>query len=375
MQRFRSRFGALVGVGLVVLVAAVVAAIALTRGPVAPSPSASLSLAPSATPSPTVSPSPSASPSPLAVCPMNGTALADPTLATRTPILVQIENNPIARPPSGLNLADLVIEAPVEGDTTRFGAVFMCRPTVGEPVGPVRSARYFNIDEWQQMRDVTFHFGGGHKVIARFDQVGMPYVNGLTAGWSFFARGGSWPAPHNVFLDVDAGRQELETGALTGLAARAGPVRAPFAFADAPDVPAGRPVATIGLRTSSTWRFGWEWDPATKLWLRTDAGEPNFDALDRHRISARTVIVQTVEEDILAGELDPGGYPRRYQHLVGSGTGVLFTAGEAHDVRWSRPTADDVTTWTYADSGDPVVLPAGRVWWEIVPVGSAISED
>jgi hypothetical protein len=306
---------------------------------------------------------------------MNGTALADPTLATRTPILVQIENNPIARPPSGLNLADLVIEAPVEGDTTRFGAVFMCLPTIGTPVGPVRSARYFNVDYWQQMHDVTFHFGGGHKVIARFDQVGMPYVNGLTAGWSFFARGGSWPAPHNVFLDVDAGRHELEAGALTALAQRAGAVRAPFVFADHPTIPAGRPVGTIGLQTASFWRFGWEWDPATKLWLRTDAGEPNFDAIGRHRISARTVIVQVVEQDILSGELDPGGYPRRYQHLVGSGTGVLFTAGEAHDVRWSRPTADDVTTWTYADSGDPVVLPAGRLWWEIVPLGSAISED
>ena len=58
--------------------------------------------------------------------------LADRSLAERVPIIVQIENNPIARPPSGLNLADLVIEAPVEGDTTRFMAVFMCcRPDRG----------------------------------------------------------------------------------------------------------------------------------------------------------------------------------------------------------------------------------------------------
>ena len=48
--------------------------------------------------------------------------------------------------------------------------------------------------------------------------------------------------------------------------------------------------------------------------------------------------------------------------------------GRGHDVRWSREAPGDVTTWTYADSGDPVVLPPGRVWWEIVPVGSGISE-
>ena len=80
-------------------------------------------------------------------------------------MMVQIENNPTARPPSGLNLADLVIEAPVEGDTTRFMAIFMCADRVGAAVGPVRSARYFNLDLWQQLRGLTFHFGGAAKVI------------------------------------------------------------------------------------------------------------------------------------------------------------------------------------------------------------------
>ncbi len=365
MQFLRSRFGALVAVGLVVVVAVVVAAISLTRSPATVASPGASAATPSASPSA----------SSVAVCPMNGTALTDPKLATRTPILVQIENNPIARPPSGLNLADLVIEAPVEGDTTRFGAVFMCRETVGKPVGPVRSARYFNIDYWQQIHDVTFHFGGASKVLARFNQSDVPYVNGLTAEWSFFARGGRWPAPHNVFLDVDAARHELEAGKLTGMIDRAGTVRAPFAFADALQLPAGRPVATIGLQTSSAWQFGWQWNADQHLWLRTDAGAPNSDALDGKRISAATVIVQVVKQDILADELDPGGFPRRYQHLVGTGTGVLFVGGQGYDVRWSRPAADDVTTWTYADSGDPVVLPPGRVWWEIVPVGSEISQD
>jgi hypothetical protein len=77
---------------------------------------------------------------------------------------------------------------------------------------------------------------------------------------------------------------------------------------------------------------------------------------------------------VLPGELDPGGYPRRYQYLVDSGGGVLYVNGRAHDVRWTRADAGDVTTWTYTDGGDQVVLPPGRVWWEIVPIGSAISE-
>ncbi len=306
---------------------------------------------------------------------MNGEPLADARLATRLPILVQIENNPDARPPSGLNLADLVIEAPVEGDTTRFAAVFMCTDKLGDAVGPVRSARYFNIDYWQQLHVMTLHFGGGFKVLQRFDRTGMPYLNGLTTGWSFFYRAGPRPAPHNVFLDVDKARAELEGGSLTGLAKRAGKVRAPFSFADAPDLPAGRSVATVGLETNSFWRFGWDWDAAAAEWRRTDAGKPNSDAISKERISARSVVVQVVKEDILYGENDPGGYPRHYQHLVGSGTGRVYVDGVAHEVKWSRTSAADVTTWTYADTGDPVVLPRGRVWWEIVPVGARITEE
>jgi hypothetical protein len=306
---------------------------------------------------------------------MSGERVADAALATRVPILVQIENNPLARPPSGLNLADLVIESPVEGDTTRYSAVFMCREKLGAAVGPVRSARYFNIDYWQQLRVATFHFGGAFMVLQRFRAAGMPFFNGLTSGSNLFFRSGTRPAPHNVFLDVDRARRQLESGALTRLAERAGDVRAPFSFADEPRLPKGRAVTSVGIQTASFWRFGWHWDAEGSRWLRTDAGRANFDATSGKRLSARTVVVQVVKEDVLVGENDPGGFPRRYQHLVGEGAGRVYIAGMGRDVRWSRPSADDATTWTYADSGAPLVLPRGRVWWEIVPVGTTITED
>jgi hypothetical protein len=338
-----------------------------------PTPSATPTATPTPTPSP--SPTPTPSPSPVAVCPMNGLELSDPALADRVPIIAQIENNPVARPPSGLNLADLVIEAPVEGDTTRFMAVFMCRDSLGAAVGPIRSARYFNIDLHQQLRAVTFHFGGGGRPLARLDRNGVPRVDGLKEGWGFFQRGGPWGAPHNVYLDVDSARAELEGGALAALAETVeDPGRAPFAFDPAAQVPAGRGVSSIGLQTASFWHFGWQWDAAAGLWLRTDAGAPNTDRLSGERLTARTVMVQVVRQDVLAGELDPGGYPRRFQHLIGEGDGVLYIDGQAHDVHWSRPSKGYVTRWTYADSGEPVVLPPGRVWWEIVPIGSAIAE-
>ena len=57
------------------------------------------------------------------------------------------------------------------------------------------------------------------------------------------------------------------------------------------------------------------------------------------------------------------------------GDGCSTSTAEGYDVRWSARRRGSVTTWTYADSGNPVILPPGKVWWEIVPVGSAITED
>ncbi len=375
MHRLRSR-PALLAVGALLIVAVVLGFLAVSR-PGTPDPTAtpSPSPTPTASPSPSPSPTPTPSPTPVAVCPLDGTQVDDPALAERTPILVQIENNPIARPPSGLNLADLVIEGPVEGNTTRFSALYMCAETIGAEVGPVRSMRYFNLDHWQQTRALTFVFGGAGAVLNRLTANEMPFVNGISGQWPFYVRAGIWGPPHNVFFDVDEARAQMgEDGSLASLVDRAGEVRAPLVFGDDPDVPVGRGVDSVTFQTAAFWNFGWQWSADAAAWLRLDEGAPNTDAVTGDRISARSVLVQLVRTEVLVGENDPGGYPRTRLFLVGEGDGHLYLDGQQHDVRWSRPSADDVTEWTYAETGDPVVLPPGRTWWEILPLGSAISE-
>ena len=84
---------------------------------------------PPPSPSP-ASPSPTATPE-VATCPLNGLPLDDPLVLDEVAIAVQIENHPLARPARNLSNADMVIEAPVEGDTTRFTGIFLCRPRSG----------------------------------------------------------------------------------------------------------------------------------------------------------------------------------------------------------------------------------------------------
>lgn len=335
-----------------------------------PRPTARATVPPSA--AATASPAPT--PEPAARCPLNGLPAADPALLDRTALAVQIENHPAARPARNLTRADMVVEATVEGDTTRFTAVFLCQPTLGM-TGPIRSARYYNIDLWQDLGVLTVGFGASNGALSRFRAAGMPYANGITGAWPWFRRHGTNAAPHNLYGDVEAVRAALgSNAALDRLAANVRELRPQFAFDPEPEVPRGRGVARLEIRTNSYWRIGWRFDEELGAWRRLDAGVEIHDEATGQPVTARTVVVQRVTQETVYDDPDPAGNPRRLQHLVGSGSGTLYVDGTAIDVRWSRPAADAGTTWTYADSGEPVVLPPGVVWWEIVPVGSSLTE-
>lgn len=336
---------------------------------------ASATPSPSPSPSPTPLPSPSPTVEPAVACPLNGLPVDDPTRLDRVAVAVQVENNPLARPARNLSNADMVVEATVEGDTTRFSAIFLCRATV-ELTGPIRSARYYEIDLWQDLGILPVGFGASNGALQRFSAAGMPYVNGISGSWPWFKRHGTNRAPHNLYGDLEALRAALGGGgSIDRLAAKVGPLRPPFAFDPGVLLPTGRAVHTIDIRTSSSWRFGWTWDASGEVWARQDAGKAVADEVTGAQLTAAHVVVQRVTEEVVFGDPDPGGNPRRLQHMVGKGKGTLYTQGRAIDLLWSRPTAKDATRWTYADTGAPVVLPPGVVWWEIVPVGGKVTDS
>ena len=105
--------------------------------------------------------------------------MADAASISSTALAVQIENHPAARPVRNLGLADMVVEVTVEGDVTRFTAIFQCQPTLGL-TGPVRSARYYTIDVWQDLHVLPFFFGAGTEELRRYAAPACPTSTGST---------------------------------------------------------------------------------------------------------------------------------------------------------------------------------------------------
>src|SRR5258707_6884131 len=82
----------------------------------------------------------SSSPLPPPIAPLTGLVVARGSpLLMRPALAVKIENTPDARPQSGLEKADIVVEEQVEGGITRFIAIFQSQDA--RVIGPVRSAR------------------------------------------------------------------------------------------------------------------------------------------------------------------------------------------------------------------------------------------
>jgi hypothetical protein len=361
---------------LAIVVGGVIAIATATPPPLAPTATPSATASPSPTASPTELPTPTPKPTPVAErCPLDGMPIAEGYEPIQPALAVQIENHPDARPGRNLNNADIIVETTVEGDTTRFTGIYYCDATDGM-TGPVRSARYYNIDLWQDLHVLTVGFGASPGAVQRFINAGMPYPNGIEGGWPWYQRYGPRAAPHNLYVDLETMRDALTSNArLRALADRVDELRPPWQFNEDGELPdGGREVTQVDIRTNSFWRFGFTWDEDLGAYLRSDSGAYIEDEATGDPLAPASVIVQRVTQEVVFGDPDPGGNARRLQHLVGSGEGTLYTGGRAYDIRWERPTAEDGTRWTLADTGEELVLPPGQIWWEILPVESRLTE-
>jgi hypothetical protein len=290
----------------------------------------------------------------------------------RVGLIVQFDNDPNARPQTGMSDADLLVEATVQGNVTRGAGLFYCTDPE-TTVGPVRSARYFNLDLWQQMHALTVGFGGAPYSIQHFINGGMPYLNG-NDGWGYFQRSSARRAPYNVYVDLDRIRTDLAAGALEQFNVGIDEPRPPFTVAEDATVPGDRDVNRITIQTASFWRYGFTYDAETNAYTRADGTQTTVDANTDAPVTVRTVVVQRVTQRVILGiDFGAGGNPIMHD-LVGEGTGTVYVDGVAADVEWSRPDAGSLTTWTYADSGDPLVLPPGKIWWQIVPTTATLTE-
>ena len=279
--------------------------------------------------------------------PLNGTSVSEASL-TRRILGVKIDNHLEARPQSGIEKADLIIEIWVEG-LTRYLALF--QESDVDSLGPIRSMRPTDFSMQNAWSTTFINSGGQHWI----QDIG----NKSTVRWfeepeGTFRINGRYP-PHNLYG---------ETLALRALDTRgdyAKPIDPFWNFGEMPDDAdeANQITLTYPYEFSSSWY----WNPVTKRYDKSTAGEPHYylDAEENgQRVSAETLLifemdVYTTCYDCATGSAVP------VTSTTGTGPAWVFSDGHVVSGTWSRETDTEWFTLLKED-GTELIVPPGKMW-------------
>ena len=121
-------------------------------------------------------------------------------------IAFKVDNNLNARPQSGLQEADTVMEILVEGGMTRFLAFFMDKKS--SYVGPIRSARPTDPTLVRPFGGILVVSGATAGLIPAIRELGVPVLEEVKAPTMF--RIANRNAPHNLYADTELVRKYID---------------------------------------------------------------------------------------------------------------------------------------------------------------------
>jgi hypothetical protein len=303
-------------------------------------------------PATTIAPTTTAPPP---IAPLTG--LPDPSgqSQTRPALSVKIENTPDARPQVGIDHADVVYEEEVEGNITRFVAIF--NSTAPVTIGPVRSVRMQDPDIVWPIHGIFAYSGGAQDPVDAINAAPVHAVDNdaaIAGGLNGMERDapGQPPreAPHNLYAHGPA---------LFSLGGEPVPPPPLFQYA-APGLPLpegsdpGEPAARVHVGWAAGYDVTYAWDAASGTWKRFIHDEPHT-VVGGDQIAPTNVVVQFTYYDGVSNA-----------QTVGEGDAWVFTDGRVRKGRWIRPDREQPAQYVDAN-GQPILLRPGRTWVELLP--------
>ena len=272
-------------------------------------------------------------------------------------VVIKVDNSPTARPlQTGFAHAPVVYQEVIEGEATRFAAVFV---GPGSPdVGPIRSARDTDIELFAEYGSVVFGFSGANAhVLSHVDASSLIPVPQERYDAAYTLRGRRAEA-FNYYTSTS---RLIRAEPRRGVGVRDVGLRFGAALPDGVDV--GAHTVTVRFNTASYVTF--TYDAARHGWLLTQDGRP-MQLADGSVVAPQNIVVQFVP--VVRGRYhDVLGNNSPDTHSIGTGRAVVFRDDQRYDGTWRRPTRG-VGTHFLTRAGDDITLrPGGQTWVLLVP--------
>lgn len=288
---------------------------------------------------------------------LTGLPVRDEELLDRRLLAVKVDNHPLARPQSGIDDADMVIELLVEG-ITRF-LTFWHESDV-DYLGPNRSGRPTDGALLAAFNQPTFTISGAQgwvQHLIRSHDINL--IKELSAGTFRISSRGS---PHNLYVNTFELRETADEREYPD---------------DPPDGPiwsfgplgnGAQGVTEVDIDFSGN-HVVWTWDQISRTWLRNVNGNPsNWRDEDgtEGQIAVPVMVVLYVEQYTVSPSSGQSGSSVPSSRTVGSGSAYVFANGEGVEGQWERETESDWFTLTDAN-GATMRVPPGKSWISLVP--------
>lgn len=303
------------------------------------------------------------------VNPLTGEVVSSLDLVSRRPLAVKVENDPKARPQSGIIDADLVYEELVEGGVTRFICIYLSRDS--QAIGPTRSARVSDIDITFFLNPLLICSGGASNVVSAVKASGMLYIE---EDMVHFWRDRSRRAPHNLYTSTPLLRQYLaEQGDTYSSLPVSGLVfEEPGAGQDeqasgetVTEAPPETPATIIKIPYKAIICAGeYQYDSGSDSYLHSINGAPHTDLTTGQRVAPHNVIVQFVRV-VNSGQRDVTGAPVPISQVIGTGKCMLFSGGKVYTGNWKKASRSSPTEFV-DNEGKPLPLRPGQTWIHLV---------
>lgn len=269
------------------------------------------------------------------------------------PKAVTVENNIDARPQSGLDKANFVIEAPVEGGITRFVAIFASEDEVRE-IGPVRSARPYFIDWATEFDGLYAHVGGSPEALdiikkdKNFVDLDQYFMS------QYYWRSSKRPRPHNVYTSTELLNNAADYFSLNKAGFESWIFKDELSVSDRPEE--GGEIL-IDFSTYAN-KVEWKYDREANEYLRYQAGERHL-MKDGSEIRAKNVVIQKTSVVSIDSE------DRKRIKTIGEGEAVVFFDGSIMEGMWKKEFAGKRTRF-YDEEGDEIKFNRGATWVEVI---------
>ena len=269
------------------------------------------------------------------------------------PALVQVENLPAARPQTGLQRADLVVEYLTEGGITRLTAIYFAPAGAGR-IQPVRSARPISLVLVKAYGGVLFFSGASSHVLGQIQAENIPALSEGADSGQYFARDPNRQPPHTLYTTFDQLRQGVEKFGLH----RTYPLR------EGRPSGAGDAVSHFGFAQTPSHRVAYTYQPAGAVYTyATDTGAMADAETGQPLKIAAVVLVRVTHHD--AGFTDINGAPAVAFDLQGAGPADIYTGGQHYSATWDLTVPTQPLKFVGTD-GKEVLLPRGLTWIHLV---------